>query len=131
LFPPQEGRTPLHYTAIRNYPEVAKVLLANGANVNVGDNVSLHPNIYVYMYCECLICMCVFDVYIYFICMYVCICVYIYHFCSENSLIFLPPPPFFMGEVFFFLCRYFCVYMCVDVCIYVYVYVYVYAYIYV
>jgi len=32
------GYTPLHYTARDNKPEVAKVLLANGAQVNVGDN---------------------------------------------------------------------------------------------
>jgi ankyrin repeat protein len=32
------GMTPLHFTAFYNKPEVAKVLLANGAQVNVGDN---------------------------------------------------------------------------------------------
>jgi ankyrin repeat protein len=31
------GRTPLHRAALENTPEVAKVLLANGAQVNVRD----------------------------------------------------------------------------------------------
>ena len=69
LFPPQYGSTPLHVTAFYNKPEVAKLLLENGAKVNARTKVSLHPNIYVYIYCECLICMCVFDVYIYYVCM--------------------------------------------------------------
>jgi hypothetical protein len=41
LFPPQWGTTPLHYTAKKDKPEVAKVLLAHGAQVNARDAVSL------------------------------------------------------------------------------------------
>jgi ankyrin repeat protein len=33
----RQGWTTLHYTAYHNYPEVAKVLLANGAQVKVRD----------------------------------------------------------------------------------------------
>ena len=34
------GSTPLHFTAQFNKPEVAKVLLANGAQVDVRDNIA-------------------------------------------------------------------------------------------
>ena len=36
----QNGNTALHYAADRGYTELLKVLLEQGANINMGDNVS-------------------------------------------------------------------------------------------
>ena len=49
LFPPQYGRAPLHWAALKNSLEVAQVLLAHGADVNARDKVSLKANTCVYI----------------------------------------------------------------------------------